>query len=351
MLSYQINRKLIAFLNVLSSQEILKATLSDLSSSHSSLSEELSYAVSTIFSAPTSTSSVVMETAKKLQLSVNTIMKKVQTINVRQIFNEMIKIESAYNELLSSIDITDEQSMPGLGTAFSDFATNYDNYLNAIDGNEKRSNLFKFLASATSLSYTLNSLHNALAAISPYYKNTDFILEQDGRLSILLESEMDFSSFSQKICAINIIYAELCALSGEAYNNTALKIIKIESGSLWAEILGYPKIIALLESILEGSIGYMYRTFTREGKIASIPRKVETIESILELRKKLKAVGIDTTDLDENLQKASVVIAQEANNLLVGEPKLTINGRVFTIGAALEKKYLESGRQRFLPDN
>ncbi len=95
----------------------------------------------------------------------------------------------------------------------------------------------------------------------------------------------------------------------------------------------------------------MYRTFTREGKIASIPRKVETIESILELRKKLKGVGIYTTDLDENLQKASVIIAQEANNLLVGEPRITINNRFFSIGASLEKKYLESGKQRLLSDN
>ncbi len=350
MLSYQINQKLTSFIAVISSQAYLRQTLTELSNHHVSISNAVSNL--TVFSNPKDVNNIGAW-SNKLAKFIDEAMKNIQNIKVRQIFNEINNIESVYADFRSDTNIADKQSISDLGTLLSDFGTNYDNYLNSIEVTKKRENLFIFLAMANSLFYSLGTIHDTLVTISLNYQNIDLLPdnEQEGRLSILLESEMDYDSFVQKISAINIIYGELCALAGASYNNASPKIIKIESGSLWAEILGYPKIISLLESILEGSIGYMYRTFTREGKLASIPRKVETIESILELRKKLKAVGIDTIDLDENLQKASVIIAQEANNLLVGEPKLTINNRVFSIGASLEKKYLESGRQRLLSDN
>ena len=350
MLSHQINQKLSAFVNILSSQEYLQANLDELSDFHLSIVNKIS---TTILPLNSSTgSSTVTASAQNLESLINKTMESIKGIKLRQIFIEITNIEDAYRELLSNTYTVNEQYESGLQTALNAFIVDYDEYLNNIDEKGKKTSLLKFLASASSLSKSLELLQNSLTELSSLYQNMELIPdEKEERLSILLESEIGFSRFLQKISAINIIYAELCTLAGESYTHTSPKIIKIESGSLWVDILGYPKIISLLESILEGSIGYMYRTFTREGKIGSIPRKVESVESILELRKKLKAVGIDTSDLDENLQKASVVIAQETNNLLVGEPKLTLNKRVFTIGAELEKKYLESGRQLFLPDN
>jgi hypothetical protein len=69
----------------------------------------------------------------------------------------------------------------------------------------------------------------------------------------------------------------------------------MEVGSLWLKIFGESKVIALLTRLIETGAGYLYRRFTTEGKIASIPRQVESVEAILRLTETLQEMGIDTT--------------------------------------------------------
>ena len=91
--------------------------------------------------------------------------------------------------------------------------------------------------------------------------------------------------------------------------------------SLWVDILGYPKIIDLIVSLVNKTIDYFYNNFTAEGKIVSLPRKVEAIEAIIDLRKQLKSLEANTDELDDTINKSSVLIAHRLNDLLLGEPR------------------------------
>ena len=80
-----------------------------------------------------------------------------------------------------------------------------------------------------------------------------------------------------------------------------------------------------------------------------MPRKVDSIESILELRIKLDELGIDTNEIDDQLKKSSVLIARNLNKLLGGEPKVIVNDDEYYIGIDFEQKYLEQSEHKLLP--
>ena len=134
------------------------------------------------------------------------------------------------------------------------------------------------------------------------------------------------------------------------YPRILLPSLNIESGSLWADLLGYPKIITLMESFIVKSALYTYRNFTKEGKVSSIPRQVRAIESILNLRDKLQKEGLETEHLDESIQKSSIIIAKELNRLLSGEPQITIDGQLYGVSHELEEKFIAQSEVLSLSD-
>lgn len=73
---------------------------------------------------------------------------------------------------------------------------------------------------------------------------------------------------------------------------------------------------ALVEHIISPLVDMLYKSFTREGKIRTLPENVDVIEKILVLRGKLRTAGIDVTEIDEQIRHSSIVIASELNKLL-----------------------------------
>lgn len=178
-------------------------------------------------------------------------------------------------------------------------------------------------------------------------------LEQDGvfnvednnkRLSIYLDSHVTFGIFILKLEAVNEIYTELAQIMNISVTENPITIRKVESGSVWQDILGYPQIIELVENLINGTVDYFYRTFTNEGKVVSLPRNVDVLETVLHLRKDLQAAGINTDEMDESIRKSSVIIALRLNNLLLGEPRVRVNEKEHFIGDEIEDKYLAESK-------
>ncbi|VEP11800.1 conserved hypothetical protein [Hyella patelloides LEGE 07179] len=167
-------------------------------------------------------------------------------------------------------------------------------------------------------------------------------------LTLLLESEHSLQKFIDKLQYIKNLYSELCYLFQVSDNEYPLKIVKMESGSLFAKVFGEAKVIKTLSIWIENTVSYFHRNYTNEGQIKSITHKLEVIENLLETTKKLEEAGIDTTKNKEALQKSSLIIARELNLLLGGEPCITINDHKHSITAELQQKYLEESKTHFL---
>jgi hypothetical protein len=143
-------------------------------------------------------------------------------------------------------------------------------------------------------------------------------------------------------------YEELCRLLDLSPNEYPLEIIKVEVGSLWLRIFGESRVISLISRFIESTASYLYRNFTSEGKLTAIPQKVDVINSILKLSDNLEQSGIDNSVLKENIQQSSIIVAQQLNQLLAGEPVVNVNGEVYSVGEAWEKRFLKESRTRFI---
>lgn len=216
------------------------------------------------------------------------------------------------------------------------FANLYDEFLTR----QSPTNAAKLMLAAHSLHKQLSNFFEALA----FYRDTverPIPAELGASMSLVLETGPELSVFILKLTALQELYSELCLLGNVSEAQNPLQIRKIESGSIFAKVFGEPRVIAGLVSLIETTIGYLHRTFTTEGKIASVPRRLEVLETTIQISKKLEEAGIDTSEMKEHLRKSGVVIAKSLSTLLEDQPKIRLNGRSITVGAKLEAILLE----------
>jgi len=169
-------------------------------------------------------------------------------------------------------------------------------------------------------------------------------------LSLVFKSPTTFPDFILKLDSFRKLYSTLCEIFEINENNEPINIIKIESGSSWLCIAGNKKVIEMSADLIKSAVKYLHRNFTTEGRIQTIPRKVEAVESILNLTKKLEAEGMDTSKMKDNINKAAVSLSNELNDLLHCEPSVIINDAEYSVGADLEQKYLEETKKLFIED-
>jgi hypothetical protein len=121
-----------------------------------------------------------------------------------------------------------------------------------------------------------------------------------------------------------------------------LKIGKIESGSLWVKLFGESKVVALLTRFIEEGAEYLYRKFTIEGQISTIPRKIEVLDKVIGLRSSLQENGIDTAGLDDHIAKSGAIIGKDLNILLARQSSVRVNGRLTSVSNEMLKQQIES---------
>jgi hypothetical protein len=209
--------------------------------------------------------------------------------------------------------------------------------------------LMRYIDNLAQLMDTINIIYrDVIEKLSSGLETITDDREGMASFSLYLTSSPTFNQFILKLDAVNAIYNELAQIMDISVTDNPILIRKVESGSVWQDILGYPKIIDFLQRLIENAVGYFYRNFTQEGKISTLPRNVEAIESVLHLRKELKACGINTEQIDDILNKSSVIIAEKLNTLLIGEPKVTINEKEYSVGDEFAAVYLEASKSLLL---
>lgn len=180
----------------------------------------------------------------------------------------------------------------------------------------------------------------------------EFNLDGYQEFSLLLSATTTYTygDLLTKLTALHTIYSELCNLISVSPSEHPLLVSKVESGSLWVRVFGESKVITLLTKLTQAGAAYMYRRYTTEGKVAAIPKQVESVESVLRLAERLESMGIDTSDMKENLQKSGNAISSNLNKLLRGEPSVTVNGQLHSLKEELQDRYLQESKVLLLDD-
>lgn len=272
----------------------------------------------------------------------NSIYNLMGYIRSRFIYNKQTEVVKKIKSRLLFKDIENLQSILK-STNFSDnittlnqndiihylekFVNSYEDYIDTQEPNIA----VPLIINAVSLRTYLNGYIHGLEIFTKNYEVIPINIKNNEELSIILSSKMTLSEFIIKLQSIEQIYEELCSLMNISIIDYPIQISKIESGSLWVKIFGNSKVIALLTDSIKSSAEFIHRNYTKEGEIASIPKKVESIDSLFELRKKLEDAGISTEHIDDNIKKSSILLSNNMNKLLGGEKDITINDTKISI--------------------
>lgn len=274
--------------------------------------------------------------ADQLRNHLGALKNSFQSINIREFYSSLELFQQRLHNT-KEFGIDDLEIINGISKSIDNFATKFEHYIASYSPKSAA----PVITEARKLSALLGEFKTALLFFKVNLEEEHYETEEHDHLALHLPSHLSLHQFATRLIAIDVIYNELCGLLHISSSEHPLSISKIESGSLWAKVLGNARIIRLMGDFLEASVSYIYRNFTNEGKLSAVPRKIETINKVLQFTKKLEKEGIDVSVAKEHLEKSAIIIVEELNALLEGQAQISINEKSYSVGAEIQRKLLE----------
>ena len=169
----------------------------------------------------------------------------------------------------------------------------------------------------------------------------------------LLDVEFDLEEFNSVLDSINKVYYEIGNIiypniGGAQYEK--LRIIKIESGSIWSILFGNENILSAVAKFLNKTIDLVFNKYTIEGKLSRQQGINSAIKDSLEMAETLKGMGYNIDETKEDIQKAFLCSTKNLVNIASRSAKIKVNDEIHELNDNLKIKYLEENRKLLLTD-
>lgn len=186
-----------------------------------------------------------------------------------------------------------------------------------------------------------------------YTDNKDKIEEKNTIEIQLLDVDFSLEEFNSVLDSINKVYYELgnimySNIGGIHYEK--LKIIKIESGSIWSILFGNENILSAVAKFLNKTIDLVFNKFTIEGKLSRQHEINNAIKDSLEMAETLKEMGYNIDESKEDIQKAFLCSTKNLVNIASRSAKIKVNDETHELNDTLKIKYLEENKKLLLTD-
>jgi hypothetical protein len=240
------------------------------------------------------------------------------------VFAAIIRLRNIFNEFSSA---SNKQEEPFKNVIFQ--LDSFENVYEEFREDFSYHSTVKLINTGTDLINSLNSIKDivnfTLINLQDNCGNENSSLET---LSLLLETRLEYRDFLAKLESIQNIYSNLCSIFVIDEEESPLKIVKIESGSLFVKILGDSSIIAVMATTIAGFAQFAYRNYTQEGKLH---QKKELIALTMQLRADFQKAGMPVDDLDNKINQSALYLCEQVNCLILGESKFKINGEIIKV--------------------
>ncbi len=271
------------------------------------------------------------QASNRVQQAFTTLHQTTAEISPRALYRSLDLLRSDLDELLQP-NLAKSALAQTLFESLETFSHLYDSFLSS----PSPSAAAPLILQANTLHRLITNTHNGLQFADEVCAPNSHPTSAESDFSLALYQPTSYADLVEKLIAFGTIYDELCQLLSVSQVDFPLRIVRIESGSLWIKVFGETRVIQLVTSIVESSIGFLHRKFTDEGKIASIPRKIESLNAVIQLTEKLAAMGVNTNDVEENLRKSAVSISQSLACLLEGQARISLNQSTMSVGDRIE---------------
>lgn len=198
--------------------------------------------------------------------------------------------------------------------------------------------------------------YNTLRMYSDYYllsANQDKYKEENREnLCIqLLEVEYSMDEFATLLKEINDSYLEIGNLifqNVQPSEYKKIRIIKIESGSLFSKISGEKIIIDVLKKILTKAITWLHTKIQEGDQVLSHQKLASALKEDVELMKMLEESGCDISASKENMEKALNLLSKQALHLAKSTSNIKIDNEEFNINGIQKQKFLSEVKENLL---
>jgi hypothetical protein len=263
----------------------------------------------------------------------------------RKVYGAFEALKSAIAEDLDT-ELAEDKFFQAFRQGIERFIELYDAYL-MTQSPENAANL---MLESSKINERVKLVLDALTFFVNSNRSSGVAAQSETEVSLVLFHVESLNDYIAKLSAFRNLYSELCLLLGTTEGSHPLRILKIESGSLWIRVFGDTRVTQLLTGILESTIGFLHRRYTSEGKIAAVPSKLESLDAAIQVSARLKSLGVDTDAMNENLRKGGVAISESLAELLEGQPRVRLNDQLHTVGYGLETPLLAQKTRLQLPD-
>lgn len=278
----------------------------------------------------------ILENANAVHSHIASIPGMTRDLSARKLFREIEILEVRLSAALTE-GLEERQYITKFLKQLDEFAEAYNVYV----AHQAGTNGFPLLLVARRLRQSLLGLRGILEYIAANSSGSVGGHADEAELSLVLLNVSGLVDFAEKLAALDALYSEICYVLGVSVASQPLRIGKIESGSLWTRLFGDTRAIGLMISLIEGSVRFLHRNYTTEGQFAAIPKKLESLNSILDFSNRLKESGVDVSTLQDSLAKNAVTITNSLNTLVSGQSAIEVNGQVLSVGAEINRTLLE----------
>lgn len=280
--------------------------------------------------------------AANMHAELSTAVAIVTKQSPRALFNDMGKLQ----KILAELDFPHSP----IGTIVSDLHVSLNELQTLYDvfiAKQSASTLTPLVFSANIFSSKFQDFVKYLSA-SSYREHIEIANFETA--SLFFPNALGLEELIQRLQALKEIYTESCQVLNISESDYPLQILKLETGSWYVELAGYPKAIDLMLEGIRAAAKQLFQRYTRAGKLEAMPTRVENLESLLELQKRMKESGLDTAEMGDQLAKSGAILAKQLMTLVANEASVTINDDVIIIEGH-NGKSLISGPSRKLIAN
>ncbi len=261
-----------------------------------------------------------------------------------QIFVELPALSDAVRNFIGLLGSDVPEPVWSLPDLIGDFTTLYERTVNTHGLDE-----------AVKLSARASELDAALAAAS---QMTEFLKASLTRradlpqgfeeMTVYLPSQRDLPDVTKRLESLNELYERLCNILEISYQQNRLLVVHLEVGSVFLKIAGNGAVLSVIREWLAALAGWLYRQYTQEGRVASIPRKAEAIEAILKMKQSLAEHGVDSQRLDPIIENSALAVATELYEVLRGQREVTIDGHKYELVAGVADRQMGTDDRKLL---
>ncbi|AYV21093.1 hypothetical protein [Vibrio mediterranei] len=291
-----------------------------------------------------SNSSTVQQYRQGIVNSVKDAISKDQSsTNTRQLFR-------CYMDLEYLVEKSHTESRPHLSEQLSSFLHCVDEFLHAHESYRVRYKMelaYRLSFASIRVTRAYDDLQRSLNTILEGYLSPP-LGEDSQQLELYLSNVPSLKQFGNKLVALDEMYTELGNLFNISLSDHPIVIEHIEDGSLLARISGNQLIVGVLTAVIGAGSSYYINNYPANKDIVEMKEKVETLDMMFELSKKLEQEGYNVDEMQDNISRTLKKLASSSDVLLSDQPSIEVNDNIYQMDEHNGTKLLEQSKRKLL---